>query len=136
MTKTYTAYFYTDANYAYDEIEAETPEQALAKAREMNDADEITHFDSYDQAPPVNHIEILDQDRNELAHWYDADMHLRITGPELLAALEAIIPYAENEAAALDDLKDSPVAETEAERARKAVDQARAVIAKAKGVRP
>jgi hypothetical protein len=49
--KTYTAYFYSDANYAYEEIDAETPEDALAKASRMNEDDEITYFEFYDQAP-------------------------------------------------------------------------------------
>jgi hypothetical protein len=90
MSKTYTAYFYTDANYACDEIEAETPEQALAKARQMNDADQITSFEFYEQAPPVNYIEILDADLNELAHWRDPDLLLRMAAPEMLALLKRI----------------------------------------------
>jgi hypothetical protein len=48
--KTYTAFFFTDANYASAEIDADTPEQALALARAMNDNDEVEHFHHYDQA--------------------------------------------------------------------------------------
>jgi hypothetical protein len=48
--KTYTAFFFTDANYASAEIEADTAEQALALARAMNDNDEVEHFHHYDQA--------------------------------------------------------------------------------------
>ncbi len=49
----------------------------------------------------------------------------------LLAALKAVLPYAESEAYSLDKHKDSPEAEAEAERAWKAVESARAVIAQA-----
>jgi hypothetical protein len=38
--KTYTAFFFTDANYAEHEIEADTPEQALATARALDEADD------------------------------------------------------------------------------------------------
>jgi hypothetical protein len=51
----------------------------------------------------------------------------------LLAALEEVIDYAENEAYSLEKLKDSPEAETEAERAWKAVETGRDAIAQAKG---
>ena len=36
---TYTAYFHTDAEYAMHEFKAETPEQALALARQLCEAD-------------------------------------------------------------------------------------------------
>jgi hypothetical protein len=89
MTKTYTAYFYSDAEWASTAIEADTPVAALAAACKMNDEDScILHFWKYDEACPVNHIEILDQDRSELAHWRDADLLLRMAGPDLLQALE------------------------------------------------
>ena len=132
---TYTAYFYTDAEYASTEIEASTPQEALQKAQVRNDLENCDGliFDHYDEGQPVNHIEILDADRNELAHWRDADLRLRMAAPELLAALEAVIDYAENEASALQNLKDSPTAAAEAEQASSAVDQARAVLAKVKG---
>ena len=35
--KTYTAYFYTDAEYASTEIEADTPERALTAARKLDE---------------------------------------------------------------------------------------------------
>jgi hypothetical protein len=89
MTKTYTAYFYSDAEYASTEIDAGTPEEALAAACKMNNEDKgILHFEKYDEPHPVNHIEILDQDHNELAHWRDADLLLRMAGPDLLEALQ------------------------------------------------
>jgi len=39
----------------------------------------------------LNHIEILDEDRNELAHWRDADLLLRMAAPHLLAALKGAL---------------------------------------------
>jgi hypothetical protein len=89
MTNTYTAWFYTDAEYASTEIEADTPGAALAAACKLNEEQGGPRcFEKYDEACPVNHIEILDQDRNELAHWRDADLLLRMAGPDLLQALE------------------------------------------------
>ena len=68
MTKTYTAYFYTDANFASTEIEADTPEQALSAARKLDEEETgDLYYQHYDEGLPVNHIEILDEDRNELA---------------------------------------------------------------------
>jgi hypothetical protein len=54
----------------------------------MNQQDgRALHFDKYDEAQPVNHIEILDDDRNQLAHWRDADLLLRMAGTDLVEAL-------------------------------------------------
>jgi hypothetical protein len=87
--KTYTAYFYTDAEWASTEIAAGTPAAALAAACKMNEEDEGSlQFERYDEPHPVNHIEILDNDHNELAHWRDADLVLRMAGPDLFEALE------------------------------------------------
>jgi hypothetical protein len=89
MKKTYTAYFYTDAEYASTEIDANTPGEALATACKMNDEDAGNlQFEKYDEPHPVNHIEILDEGDNELAHWRDADLLLRMAGPDLFKALE------------------------------------------------
>jgi hypothetical protein len=94
---TYTAYFYTDGAYASTEIEASNPQKALEKAIAINELRAGNNlifnglfFHRYDEAQPVNHIEILDEDRNEFAHWYDADMHLRITAPQMLSLLKRI----------------------------------------------
>ena len=57
-----------------------------------------------------------------------AAMRLMRSAPALLAALQEIIVYAENEALSLESLKDSPEAETEAERAWKAVADAEAAL--------
>lgn len=49
---------------------------------------------------------------------------------ELVSALEAILPYAENESEALSELRDSDEAQEEAERAYSAINKAQAVLAK------
>lgn len=49
----------------------------------------------------------------------------------LLASLDAILPYAENEAHSLESLKDSPEADAEADHAWKAVEAAQTAIAQA-----
>jgi hypothetical protein len=56
---TYTATFYTDANYAEHEFKAKTPKQALAAAREVEGGDDSSlYYESYDQGHPVNAITI------------------------------------------------------------------------------
>ena len=44
----------------------------------MNENDEIEHFKHYDEAPPVNQIEIFDEDRGEVAEWQDGELRLRL----------------------------------------------------------
>lgn len=65
-------------------------------------------------------------------HSKDVKARLRIqkAAPNLLAALQAILPYAENEAHSLEVLKDE-IDEAEAVRAWEAVEKARAIIAEA-----
>ena len=62
---------------------------------------------------------------------FEPERHRKLA-PKLLASLEAILPYAENEAYSLEKHKDSPEAEAEADRAWKAIDSAHATIAEAK----
>jgi len=54
-----------------------------------------------------------------------------LPAPALLASLKAILPYAENEAYALEKHKDGPEAEAEAGRAWQAIEHAHAAIAEA-----
>jgi hypothetical protein len=65
-----------------------------------------------------------------------ASIPLEPVVPKLLVAIEGIIVYAENEAHSLENLKDSPEAEVEAEKAWKAVEAARNAIAGAKNACP
>jgi hypothetical protein len=123
--KTYTAYFFTDANYASYDLAAETPEQALAAARALDEADDGSlYFTTYDDAPPVNQIEILDED-GEVAEWLDDDLRLRLAAGDLLAALELCVDCL-GDLARLDDGTPSI----------SALNQSRAAIAKAKGGQP
>jgi len=57
---TYRAYFYTDGDFATRRFEVDTPEQALALARQFYDDDplELT-FESYEGGLPVNEIVIM-----------------------------------------------------------------------------
>lgn len=116
------AYFYTDANYASTDIEADTPEHALATARALDEADDGSlYFTSYDDAPPVNQIEIFDED-GEVAEWQDDDLRLRLSARDLLAALELCVDCLVD-LARLDDGTPSI----------SALNQSREAIAKAKG---
>ena len=89
----YTAHFRTDAECATTEIRAKTPQHALAKARKLADeSPEGLYFDRYDDGFPVNEIVIRDEDDSEeLAVWFDADLRLRLAASELLAAARRVI---------------------------------------------
>ncbi len=89
---TYTAYFRTDADFATHDIEADTPEQALAIARQLYDDDPLDlMFESYDGGMPVNEIAICDKDGQELSLWLDHDMRLRLAASDLLEAAELVV---------------------------------------------
>jgi hypothetical protein len=117
---TRTATFKSAAEYATHDFEAETPQQALALARQFY-ADETTElwFDRYAEMP-VNEIAVCDVDGNNVALWLNDDLRLRLAARDLLDALQA--------------LYDLP-ADDAGERIIPAgfLDQARAAIAKAKG---
>jgi hypothetical protein len=76
--------------------------------------------------------ERIAQARAAVAEAEAARIPSRPTAPNLLSALEGILDYAENEAYALEKLKDSPEAEAEAHKAWKAVEAAQAAISHAK----
>ena len=87
---TYTAHFYTEADYAETRIEAATPALALQRARQIESAEtETLDFQSYDTTNGVEHIEIWAADRRTLAEWHSDDLLLRLAAPDLLEALEA-----------------------------------------------
>jgi hypothetical protein len=87
---TYTVYFRTDAQFASHDIEADTPQQALALARELDAARELW-FDPYDSIMPVNKIVVSDPDGEEVADWLDDDLHLRLAAQDLLDAAELVV---------------------------------------------
>lgn len=89
---TYTAHFYTEADYAETRIEANAPEQALQRAREIeSDQLEILDFQSYDSTDGIEHIEIWSPDRRTVAEWQSDNRRLRLAASDLLEALEAAL---------------------------------------------
>jgi hypothetical protein len=87
--KTYTAYFRTDADWADKTFKAKTPEQALAQARAFHDEhDGELLFQEYDGGLPLNEIEIVSPEGDELAIWRDKDLWLRLAAQDLFDALE------------------------------------------------
>ena len=85
---TYTATFRTDAEYAEETFDADTPEQALTLARAFHDQHgKSLMFESYDAGMPVQEIAISDSEADELAIWRDDDLRLRLAARDLLAAL-------------------------------------------------
>ena len=129
----YTAFFRSDVDWAEQDIEAQTAGEALARARAFYaDRQDELYFERYEPGA-VNEIAIEDEDCNELAIWQDAEVLLRLAAKDLLAALQAVLPYAECEASTREALKDSPEAVAEVELAWHAIEQAQAAIASARG---
>ena len=85
---TYEALFHTDGGYAIRQLEADTPEQALAIARQLGEADPSQlAFQPYDGAMPVTEIEVCGPEGVGFARWRDEDFSLRLAARDLLAAL-------------------------------------------------
>jgi hypothetical protein len=116
---TYTVHFRTDAGRASHDIEADTPEEALALACKLDPRQELS-FDPCYSPMPVNEIAVCDSDGEEVAIWLDDDRRLRLAAQDLLEALEAVCDLP------ADDSGDRTVPAG-------FLDQARAAIAKAKG---
>jgi hypothetical protein len=87
---TYTVYFRTDAESASHDIMADTPEQALALAHELDAPGELW-FDPYNGIMPVNEIVVCDPDGKKVAGWRDDDLRLRLAAQDLLDALEQAV---------------------------------------------
>jgi hypothetical protein len=94
MAKTYRAEFFTAADYAHRNFEAETPEEALQLARQFYE-DNLVELDfrSYDDNAGLDHIQIWDRQRGTHAFWESDDYRLRNAAPQLLAALRLILPH-------------------------------------------
>jgi hypothetical protein len=103
MTTTiYRAEFFTAADYAAREFEAETPDQALELARRFYEEDigELD-FRSYEDNAPLDQIDIWRTE--ECAHarrllcrassWESDEFRLRQTAPQLRAALALVLPH-------------------------------------------
>jgi hypothetical protein len=124
--KTYTAYFYTEADWAKTTIKADTPMLALQRAQQIeSDETETLDFQHYDSTGGVEHIEIRSADGDTVAEWQGEDLRLRLAAPELLEALQYC---------------DMTLADLEASKRKgyiaHAKELARAAIAKAKGGQP
>jgi hypothetical protein len=126
---TYTALYHTDADYAEQTFDADTPQQALRLAQAFYDQHtEELIFESYNSGMPVNEIEIADDQGIRLAVWRDDDLRLRLAAADLRDAL-----VAQNNAAqaVIDAWKTRDLAD--AVRALDAsIQLARAALAKAK----
>ena len=84
---TYTVYFRSDSEVAELDIDAATPQQALALARKVYaEEPHILFFDHYSESI-VNEIAVAD-DGEEVAVWQDEDLRLRLAAQDLLDAVE------------------------------------------------
>jgi hypothetical protein len=91
-TKIYKAEFFTAADYAFRNFEADTPEQALQLARQFYDDNLIElDFRSYEDNAGIDQIQIWDSGRGTLATWESDDFRLRQAAPELLAGLQWVV---------------------------------------------
>lgn len=121
---TYTAHFYTEADWAEATITADTPELALQRARQIEDAEtEALNFESYDTTNGVELIEIWSSDRHTVAEWHSDERRLRLAARDLLEALQFC---------------DMTLADLECSKRKgyiaRAIELARAALAKAKPV--
>ena len=124
---TYRAYFYTDGDFATRRFEADTPEQALALARQLYADDPVDlMFEPYDGGLPVNEIAIHDSDYKELAVWRDDAKRMQLAARDLLDALTDLVERDRAEAA------NSGFTDEE----MSWLEDARRAIAKAKGGAP
>jgi hypothetical protein len=93
-TTTYRAEFFTVADYAFRDFEAETPQQALALARQFYDDNLIElDFRGYDDNAGLDQIQIWDSERGTLATSLSDDFRLRQAAPELLAGLQWVVKH-------------------------------------------
>jgi hypothetical protein len=128
----YIVHLYREMRLSFADIEADTAEAAAAIAREKatDEADDIEDCNGEDSAALVDVAGDEDY-RHSVTIDFEGE-RIRKAAAKLLASLEAIFPYAENEVYSLEKLKDSPEAEAEADRAWNAVASAQAAIAEAK----
>ena len=128
---TYTAQFYTEADWAETKIKARTPKLALAAARRLAEGADCwtLDFQSYDSTNGIERIEIWAPDRRTVAEWESDELRLRGAASDLLAALETQIEAAQ---AVIDAWCEGDLAGA-VRMLDAALADARAAIAKAKG---
>jgi hypothetical protein len=89
----YQVYFRSDL-LGMREFIAETPEQALALARqfssENSDCPKLDFYKTSDYSL-INEIEVCDDEHNSLAVWHDDDLRLRLAARDLLDAAELVV---------------------------------------------
>jgi hypothetical protein len=93
MTKltTYTVTFRTDGASATEDIDAASPEAALAEARAIADDRDRwfeLDFEPYSDYMPVDEIAVDDPDDKRVAEWVSADLLLRFAAADLRDALK------------------------------------------------
>ena len=129
---TYTVHVYREMRLRFDGIEAESPEQAAEKARVMHfdDADEWSDCEGQSLSALVD---IPGDEEYEHSRVIDFEPGRMLdAAPKVLAALEAILPYARNEAEGLEDFRgEDEVADARADAAWEAVKLAEGAIAEA-----
>jgi hypothetical protein len=126
---TYNVSLHREIRLTIADIEADSPEDAVTIARDTSTgfADRIADCDDLDALVDL----AGDEDcRRSVTVDFEGE-RIRKAAPALLTALQGLIDYAENEAFGLENHKDSPEAEAEAERAWHAVEAAQAAIAHA-----
>jgi hypothetical protein len=135
---TYDVHIYREMRLTFGDIDAASPEAAAAFARgkPTDEADSIEDCNGDDLAALVDEAADGEYERSVTIDFEPERQ--RKASARILAAIEGIIDYAENEAYSLEKLKDSPEAEAEAASAWQAVEAARATITemKALGVLP
>jgi hypothetical protein len=93
-TTTYRAEFFTAADYARRNFEAGSPQEALHLARCFYDDNLIDlDFRSYDDNAGLDEIEVWDTAGGARATWQSDDYRVRKAAPQLLAALNLILPH-------------------------------------------
>jgi hypothetical protein len=138
MTTIFNVHIYREMRLVFSGIEADTHESAAAIARDKPTED----ADSIDDCEGESLAALVDvQGDEEYAQSRTIDFEgerERRAATALLTSLEAVLPYAENEARSLDAIKDCSVAEEEADKAWKAINKADVAIdqAKAAGLKP
>lgn len=113
---------------AWIDIEADTPQEAIAKVDRQDPGLIASAQDS--ESWPWDEFTAYNRDGKELLHALDPDARLREAAPALLEALQAVLPYARAEAEGLEGYRgEDEVADQQADDAWKAVEQADAVLA-------
>ena len=125
----------TPIYYASVEVEADTPDEALTKARDELDND-APYEDASGDYGPLLEMEACDADNDAFgARWFDPDERVRMASADLLATLKAVLPYAESHAEDwADGCRDGTYEDHDGlEACQNAIERANAMLAKLEG---